>query len=139
MKRGAGVRRAWQNLSAEKKAERCEAVRIAWANGKLSVPYAHRNTTLAQALHQHLSAQSLTLECEVRFGRFTVDLYDREHHVGYEADGMYWHDRHEAKHPGYRTMRDEYLIVNHGLKVVHYTDKEISALTGWPKKLGVAA
>ena len=75
----------------------------------------------------------------MRFGRFTVDLYDRAHHIAYEADGAYWHGLHDAKHPGSAADRDAYLIQYFGLKVVHFTDTEITALTGWPKKRKASA
>jgi len=88
-----------------------------------------RYTKLAQALHAHLTSTGLTLEPEVRFGRFTVDLYDREHHIAYEADGAYWHKRAEKETPGCGARRDEYLLQFYGLKVVHFTDNEIATLT----------
>jgi very-short-patch-repair endonuclease len=101
-----------------------------WADGRMHVqPIGNRYTKLARALHGHLATQGLTLEPEVRFGRFTVDLYDRAHHIAYEADGSYWHDRAEARTPGCHANRDAYLIQYFGLKVVHFTDKEIKALT----------
>lgn len=107
------------------------AMRRAWAEGRMDVRRENRYTTLAQALHAHLATTGLTLEPEVRFGRFTVDLYDREHHIAYEADGKYWHDLAEKRRPGCHIKRAEYLIQYYGLKVVRFTNKEISALTGY--------
>jgi very-short-patch-repair endonuclease len=62
---------------------------------------------------------------EVRFGRFSVDLYDRANHVGYEADGRYWHQRNEAKHPGYHAQRDAYLLNRFGLRIVRFDEVDI--------------
>jgi very-short-patch-repair endonuclease len=101
----------------------------AWANGRHSVNRSFRYTKLAQALHRHLSSCGLTLEPEVRFGRFTVDLYDRTNHVGYEADGRYWHERHEASSPGFHARRDTYLSDRFGLRVVHFDELEIKRMT----------
>lgn len=106
-------------------------MKLAWADGRMAVQKVNRYTSLAQALHAHLLASGLTLEPEVRFGRFTVDLYDREHHIAYEADGKFWHDKAEKRRPGCHVERAEYLIQFYGLKVVRFTDKEISALTGY--------
>jgi very-short-patch-repair endonuclease len=124
------------HVSIETRQKLAASGRLAYEQGRstLSVLPDRHYTKLAQALHMHLSEQGLTLEPEVKFGRFSVDLYDREHHIAYEADGAYWHDKHEARHPGYAAQRDDYLIRNFGLKVVHFSDKEISALTGYPKK-----
>jgi NUMOD3 motif-containing protein len=122
-------------ISPEGRARINEGVQRARDRGvPMGGPASRHYTTLAQALHEHLSAGGLTLEPEIRFGRFTVDLYDREHHIAYEADGMRWHDLQEARRPGCSARRDAYLIQYFELKVVHFTDKEITALTGWPKK-----
>ena len=64
----------------------------------------------------------------MRFGRFTVDLYDREHHVAYEADAKYWHDKYEAREPGVHHRRDAYLKDRYGLTTVRYDDKQIKAM-----------
>jgi len=115
-------------------AKRIEGLRRAQAEGRVPLPHVVRYTKLAQALHAHLTSTGLTVEPEIRFGRFTVDLYDREHHTAYEADGQYWHEKNERERPGYYAQRDEYFIRYFGLKVVHFTDTEISALTGWSTK-----
>ena len=112
-------------------------LRKAWEDGRCHVVSAY--TSLARALHAHLQQQGLVLEPEIRFGRFTVDLYDREHHVAYEADGSYWHDRNEAARPGARERRDAYLAEKFGLPVVHFSTDAIKALTGWPRKAKVVA
>jgi len=96
--------------------------------GALTIRPGNRYTKLAQHLHAHLVAQGLTLEPEVRFGRFTVDLYDRQNHVAYEADGRYWHERNEAARPGYHASRDACLRERFGLTVVRFDDQEIAAL-----------
>ncbi len=121
-------------FSEQTRAKMSATMTKAWEEGRVVVRRCYRYSSLARALHAHLESQGLVLEPEVRFGRFTVDLYDREHHVAYEPDGVFWHDRYEAKYPGYESRRDAYLVENHGLKVVHYTDREIYALTGWPKR-----
>ncbi len=87
-----------------------------------------RYTKLAHALHAHLSIGGLELTPEVRFGRFTVDLYDPERRVAYEADGEYWHDRAEKDSPGCAERRDLYLFERHGVRVIHFTERDIKAL-----------
>lgn len=100
----------------------------AWRDGRKCVPPSSRYTSLARSLHRCLLDRGLFLEVEVKFGRFTVDLYDREHHVAYEADGKYWHDKNELKNPGYYARRDTYLNETFGLAVVHYDDFQIKTM-----------
>lgn len=115
--------------SIETRAKRSASLRRAWEEGRHPVNKSYRYTSLAQQLHQALESQTgVTLEPEVRFGRFTVDLYDRENHVAYEADGTYWHQRNESKYPGYHQKRDEYLAERFGLTIRHYTEHDIAAL-----------
>jgi len=105
-----------------------EAQKRAWADGRHAVPVPNRYSGLARALHAHLAQSGLTLEPEVRFGRFTVDLYDRVNHVGYEADCRYWHDKYEAKRPGYHVERDAYLLKQFGLPVIRFDERDIRAI-----------
>jgi very-short-patch-repair endonuclease len=116
--------------SASSRAKRSESLRRAWAEGRHPVNKSYRYTSLAQRLHAILEADlGITLEPEVRFGRFSVDLYDRRHNVAYEADGRYWHDRNEAKYPGYHAERDAYLLSTFGVITIRYDEKEIAAMT----------
>lgn len=87
-----------------------------------------RYTKLAQALHRHLASTGLRLLPEVRFGRFTVDLYDPLRHVAYEADGRYWHERAERENPGCGLRRDQYLSDHYGVRVIHFDELEIKRL-----------
>ncbi len=103
------------------------AVKRAQEEGRLPVPVSRRYTSLAKELHAQLAATGLSLEPEVRFGRYTVDLYDRVHHVAYEADGRYWHELNERRKPGYHAQRDGYLQNVHGLRVVRFSDAQIAA------------
>jgi very-short-patch-repair endonuclease len=121
----AGIGR---EVSLETRRKKSESAKRAWEQGLWDVRIPQRYTSLAQSLHRTLSATGLTLEPEVRFGRFTVDLYDRENHVAYEADGQFWHDKTERSRPGYHAERDAYLQSVFGLRVVHFTDKEIALL-----------
>lgn len=117
--------------SADARARQGASMKRAYAEGRIApkeVPKSRRYTKLAQALHAYLSARGFIVEPEVRFGRFTVDLYDREHHIAHEADGQYWHAKNEAKRPGYHASRDTYLREHHGLPVLRYTDTEIRYL-----------
>lgn len=98
-------------------------------DGRQHIQKSHRYTKLAQALHRYLSSRGFTVDPEVRFGRYTVDLYDREHHIAHEADGKFWHAKNEAKRPGYHAHRDEYLHARHGLPVMRYSDTEIRYLS----------
>lgn len=120
-----GAAQVGRTQTPESNQKRADSVRRAWAEGRKSPNTSYRYTSLARALHVYLESTGLSLEPEVRFGRFTVDLYDRENHVAYEADGRYWHERNEARYPGYHARRDAYLIERFGLKVVHYTDDVI--------------
>lgn len=97
-------------------------------NGRQVIPKSRRYTKLAQVLHRYLASRGFTVEPEVRFGRFTVDLYDREHHIAHEADGTYWHTKNEVRRPGYHASRDAYLRERHGLPVMRYSDTEIRYL-----------
>jgi len=108
--------------------------RRAQIEGRIPLPKGRRYTTLAQALDLYLAKRGVNVEPEVRFGPYTVDLYDRVDHVAYEADGLYWHNRMETKNPGHRARRDTYLREQHGLAVIHYSDIDIRTLTGWPRK-----
>jgi very-short-patch-repair endonuclease len=125
------LRRCGAVLSSEHRSHISDGLKRAYRDGRRVpvVPHVNRYTKLAQALHTHLSSQGLALEPEVRFGRYTVDLYDRINHVAYEADGAYWHAKNERTRPGYHTRRDEYLASRHGLIVVHFTDREIANLS----------
>ncbi len=116
-----------RKATPETKARLSASIKRAYDEGRkvAHVPSCRRYTRLAQVLHAHLTATGLTLEPEVRFGKYTVDLYDRAHHVAYEADGRYWHERNEAVRPGYHARRDAYLRDRRGLVVIHFTDAEI--------------
>jgi len=115
--------------SAESNAKRSAALSAQWRDGSRKVCKAFRYTSLARALESCLVKDlGIALEPEVRFGRFSVDLYDRTNHTAYEADGRYWHDRNEAKRPGYHAERDAYLVREHGLIVVRYDEIQIAKL-----------
>ena len=105
-----------------------DGLRVAFERGRRRVPAVNTYTRLAQTLHGHLSRQGLVLEPEVRFGRFTVDLYDRANHVAYEADGRHWHELAELRRPGWHGRRDAYLMDRFGLAVVHFSEPAIRAM-----------
>lgn len=116
--------------SVETKRRQSEGAKRAWATGLHNVPVPNRYTGLAKRLHAHLEQTSgIALEPEVRFGRFTVDLYDRANHVAYEADCQYWHQKYEARRPGYHAERDKYLLDRFGLQVVHFDETQIQSIT----------
>lgn len=116
--------------TATAKAKMSAAARRRIEEGRWNGPRAGRYyTRLAQLLHSHLSRQGLSLEPEVRFGPYFVDLYDRLNHVAYEADGEYWHAAKERKHPGYYARRDEYLRLTHSLEVRRFTGTQIKRLS----------
>jgi very-short-patch-repair endonuclease len=121
--------------SAETRAKRSESLKRAWGEGRHSINKSYRYTSLAQRLRAILEGTlGISLEPEIRFGRFSADLYDRANHVAYEADGRYWHDRNEAAHPGYHAERDGYLRDRFGLPVIRYNELDIRAM----EKRGVA-
>ena len=115
------------------------AQRAAWSKPERKVASKNRYSSLAKALHSYLSRDGVAFEIEASFGPYRVDLYDRERHIAYEADGKYWHDRNEATRPGYSDRRDADLIRHFGLKIVHFSEKEIRALTRWPRKTKIGA
>lgn len=115
--------------SPEVRAKMSAIVKQQIAEGKRCLPGYVKYTKLAQKLHAYLSSRGFTVEPEVRFGRYTVDLYDREHHVAHEADGTFWHDKIEKRRPGSDARRDEYLHEKFGLPVMRYSDTEIGYLT----------
>lgn len=115
--------------SAESNEKRAASMRAQWLDGRRDVCKSFRYTSLAQALEACLVRDlGITLEPEVRFGRYSVDLYDRANHTAYEADGRYWHDRNEAARPGYHAERDGCLASEFGLKVVRYDEVQIRAM-----------
>lgn len=122
------VARTGARASAEAKAKLSAARYREWESGRRNVNQSNKYTSLAQALHCHLSSFGVDATPEVRFGRFTVDLYDSANHVAYEADGEYWHNKTESVRPGYHARRDAYLSEKCGLRVVRFTDKEIKVL-----------
>lgn len=54
-----------------------------------------------------------------RFGRYFVDAYVPEVHMAFEADGLRWHD------PARDAARDAWLLEEHGLPVVRFTEAEL--------------
>lgn len=122
----AGVGRIVSQATRDKRAR---SLRKAYEEGRKTVNKSYRYTSLAQSLHSYLVRDNgVSLEPEVRFGRYTVDLYDRVNHVAYEADGSYWHNLNEAKRPGYHAERDRYLAERFGLTVVHFDELQIAAM-----------
>jgi very-short-patch-repair endonuclease len=97
--------------------------------GRRQMPASRRYTKLAQKLESYLVSCGFEVEPEIRFGRYTVDLYDRKHHIAHEADGMLWHAKNEAARPGYHARRDAYLRDRFGLAVLRYSDREIVHLS----------
>lgn len=121
--------RTGATLSDSTKALLSEARRREWANGTRMVNAPHQYTSLAQSLQRNLAACGIEVEPEVRFGRYTVDLYDSVGHVAYEADGEHWHRKTEQQRPGNRMRRDAYLSGQFGLAVIHYTGTEIRSMS----------
>lgn len=113
--------------SMEARAKTSASVRRAFAEGRIA-PTCY--TSLAQTLHRYLVDRCgiVGLEIEVPFGPYRVDLYDPHTRTAFEADGVYWHDRVEAKKPGYHARRDAYLRESHGLTVVRVSDHELGHL-----------
>ena len=124
-----GAAQTGRQQTPECRAKRAESLKRAWEEGRKTPNVSYRYTSLARALHAYLEgAHGITLEPEVRFGRYTVDLYDRTNHVAYEADGRYWHERNEAAYPGYHANRDAYLMERFALPVHHFTDDQIATM-----------
>lgn len=57
---------------------------------------------------------------EHSFGRYSIDFYLTELHIGLEVDGEYWH-QDKAKD----TRRDMYMNT-HGIRVIRITDRQIN-------------
>jgi hypothetical protein len=81
-------------------------------------------------LKQLLFANSIETVAEKRFGRYSVDEYDFRTHTAYEADGDAFHgpnslfgDTTEAD-----AKRDQYLLENYNLKVIHFTETQLEAI-----------
>lgn len=61
-----------------------------------------------------------TIVREQKFGKYRVDAYLPEYHLAFEADGVYWHKDTEAD-----KTRDAYLLKEHSLTVVRFTEREL--------------
>ena len=75
-------------------------------------------------LARFLEDAGYTVELEVPFGRYTVDIYLPERHLAFEADGEYWHDSSLVRE--HDRERDAYLAQAHDLPVTRMTDVEIA-------------
>jgi very-short-patch-repair endonuclease len=115
--------------SMETRAKISNRLRREWESGVRSVVVSKQYTPLAQSLQRNLAAFGIEVEPEVRFGPYTVDLYDARGHVAYEADGEHWHRKTEQQRPGNRAKRDAYLSGQFGLTVIHFTGTEIRSMS----------
>jgi very-short-patch-repair endonuclease len=80
------------------------------------------------ALYRFLREAGHDVECEIGFGRYSVDLYDREYNIAFEADGARWHVL--TRQQVWRDRkRDAALVRDHGLAaVVRFDEADIAAL-----------
>lgn len=69
-------------------------------------------------LQKFLLSRSIETKCEVYFGKYRVDTYDKVKHVVYELDGRE-HDKE------YDRQRDEYLKSEFGLEVIRFTEDDL--------------
>ena len=99
----------WKDIQNHKTNCRC------WVHGPKSP------TSIEKSLFSLLSEFPEIIE-QKRFGRYRVDAYlPPPYHLVFEADGTYWHRNREQ----YDQLRDQYLLENFNLPVVHLTEEEL--------------
>ena len=70
--------------------------------------------------------ESLGLEWqdEVKFGKYSLDVYIPSLKLCIECDGLYWHTLEGV--PQKDKRRDKYLLENYGIKTLRITDEELN-------------
>lgn len=112
--------------TSEMKERRAEITAQQIADGKMPTSFTKPQLDLAGFLID----AGYDLIPEVRFGRYCVDLYEPYRHLGFEADGSYWHELVERTKPGYHGNRDSYLQNKFGLPIIRFSDQEIDQMLG---------
>ena len=85
-----------------------------------------RQTQIERILCEMLLSEFPEVRSEEKFGAYRVDAYlPPPYHLAFEADGKYWHDKHEQEDPGCYSRRDEYLMENFDLPVIRLGEEEL--------------
>ena len=79
-------------------------------------------TSLEYGLQLLLESANIEFKTQVRFGRYTVDMWVPSHNLIFEADGSYWHRRDGE---GRRTNRDSFLLSKGVKAVIHLTEHDL--------------
>ncbi len=84
-------------------------------------------TTLEQALSLLLQDAGLEFEAQVAIRNRLVDFFVPSHKLVFEADGSYWHRRHEFEDPGCENRRDEELLEAGVTAVIHLNEIDLDS------------
>lgn len=102
------------------------------AKGQAAARWSRRQPTrIHQELYRFLRACGFHVACEVRFGRYRVDLYDPTRNIAFEADGRRWHKSRQARWKD--RVRDRWLVEEGGLAaVVRFDEADIGRFSAVP-------
>lgn len=111
--------------------KKAQSIRVATMLQDFRMPKSLTGPHLALAEFLINAGYELVLEMvwEYDKGAYSVDLYEPNYHLAFEADGDYWHNYKETKEPGYFDRRDAYLLKRYNLPTIRFTDMEIRSMT----------
>ena len=81
-------------------------------------------TGIHRRLHDMLWLLGYDVEDEVAVGRFSLDCYVREIHLGFEADGYAFH--HSKKKPERDAARHAWIMQHAGIPILRVPEKRLS-------------
>lgn len=111
-------------VSLETRRKQSQSKINALLNGTFKLPL--KPTKPAKVMAEFLENSGLQVKIEEKFGKYSVDIYLPEYHLGIEIDGEYWHNLPGAKESD--IIRENNLFNKYNLSIARYTDKEIEAM-----------